>query len=134
MVLVPEITAAIDQPGIDKTAGTTGTGEMTAFATSAMSARFPRVTRSSTAETASPKHSKASAKSSAVMIAEGVRNDDRIRRIEALAAERAIPVDRVPRQLLDELTPGNHQGVLIESGPFVYADPTAILGTSRGRC
>ena len=58
----------------------------------------------------------------AVMIAEGVRNDDRIRRIEALAAERAIPVDRVPRQLLDELTPGNHQGVLIESGPFVYAD------------
>ena len=58
----------------------------------------------------------------AVMIAEGVRKDDRIRRIEALAAERAVPVDRVPRQLLDELTPGNHQGVVIETGPFAYAE------------
>ena len=64
MVLVPATTAAIDHPGIGKTAGTTGTGEMTAFATNAMSARFPRATRSSTDETASPKRSKANAKSS----------------------------------------------------------------------
>ncbi len=58
----------------------------------------------------------------AIMIADGVRTDDRIRRIEALAVQRSIPVDRVPRQLLDELTPGNHQGVVVETGPYVYAD------------
>lgn len=58
----------------------------------------------------------------AVIIAEGVRRDDRIRRIEVLAAERGVAVDRVPRQLLDELTPGSHQGVAIESGSYVYAE------------
>ena len=63
-VLVPVTTVAIDHPGIGKTARPTGAGEMTAFATNAMSARFPRATRSSTDETASPKHLKASAKSS----------------------------------------------------------------------
>lgn len=57
-----------------------------------------------------------------VMIADGVRPDDRIRRIEALAVEKAAPVDRVPRQLLDELAPGNHQGVVLESGPYIYAE------------
>jgi 23S rRNA (guanosine2251-2'-O)-methyltransferase len=65
----------------------------------------------------------------AVMIAEGVKNDDRIRQIEALAVARAIPVDRVPRQLLDELTPGNHQGVVFEAGPFIYAELDDIRET-----
>ncbi len=56
------------------------------------------------------------------MIADGVRPDDRIRKIEALAVARSIPVDRVPRLLLDELTTGNHQGVALEAGPFIYAE------------
>ena len=56
------------------------------------------------------------------MIADGVRPDDRIRKIEALAVARSIPVDRVPRLLLDELTTGNHQGVALEAGPYVYAE------------
>lgn len=58
----------------------------------------------------------------AVMVADSIRPDDRIRQIEALATEKAAPFDRVPRQLLDELVPGNHQGVVLESGPFVYAE------------
>jgi 23S rRNA (guanosine2251-2'-O)-methyltransferase len=58
----------------------------------------------------------------AVMIADGVRLDDRMRRVQALAATRRVPVDFVPRQLLDELTPGNHQGVIAETGPFTYSE------------
>jgi 23S rRNA (guanosine2251-2'-O)-methyltransferase len=58
----------------------------------------------------------------AVMIADGVRMDDRMRRIQALAGTRRIPIDFVPRQLLDELTTANHQGVVLEAGSFRYAD------------
>jgi 23S rRNA (guanosine2251-2'-O)-methyltransferase len=54
--------------------------------------------------------------------AEGVKLDDRLRRIEAAAVERGIAVDRAPRELLDALAPANHQGVLLEAGAFQYAD------------
>lgn len=54
--------------------------------------------------------------------AEGIKLDDRLRRIEAAAVERGIPIDRAPRELLDALAPANHQGVLLEAGGFPYAD------------
>lgn len=54
--------------------------------------------------------------------AEGIKLDDRLRRIEAAAVERGIAVDRAPRELLDALAPANHQGVLLEAGAFQYAD------------
>ena len=62
------------------------------------------------------------------MIADGVKQDDRIRQIEALARERDIAVDRVPRTLLDDLIQGNHQGIALEADPYRYADLEEILG------
>lgn len=57
-----------------------------------------------------------------VIFAESVRPDDRVRRIEEVAAARGVRVDRAPRELLDELAPGNHQGVILEASRYVYAD------------
>jgi 23S rRNA (guanosine2251-2'-O)-methyltransferase len=61
------------------------------------------------------------------MIAEGVKTDDRMREIEAAARERNIPVDRVPRPLLDDLIMGNHQGIALEADAYPYADLEEIL-------
>ena len=61
------------------------------------------------------------------MIADGVKQDDRIRQIEALARERDIAVDRVPRTLLDDLIQGNHQGIALETDAYRYADLDDIL-------
>lgn len=61
------------------------------------------------------------------MIAEGVKQDDRVRQIEALAGERNIAIDRVPRTLLDDLILGNHQGIALETDAYCYADLEEIL-------
>ena len=58
--------------------------------------------------------------------AEGIRLDDRLRRIEALATERGLAIDRAPRELLDALAPANHQGVLLEAGSYPYAEIDVI--------
>jgi 23S rRNA (guanosine2251-2'-O)-methyltransferase len=62
-----------------------------------------------------------------LLLAEGIREDGRIRALIAAAAERDIVVDRVPREMLDDLTGANHQGVALEVDPFVYADIDEIL-------
>lgn len=62
--------------------------------------------------------------------AEGIRLDDRLRRIEAAATERGIAIDRAPRELLDALAPANHQGVLLEAGAYPYAELDEILAGS----
>jgi 23S rRNA (guanosine2251-2'-O)-methyltransferase len=58
-----------------------------------------------------------------VFIADGVREDERLRALIALAAERGAPIDRVPRLLLDDASRGaNHQGVVLEAESYRYAD------------
>jgi 23S rRNA (guanosine2251-2'-O)-methyltransferase len=57
-----------------------------------------------------------------VIFAESVRPDDRVRAIEAAAAARGVRVERAPRELLDELTAGHHQGIILEAGRYEYAD------------
>jgi 23S rRNA (guanosine2251-2'-O)-methyltransferase len=61
--------------------------------------------------------------------AEGIRLDDRLRQIEALATERGLSTDRAPRELLDALAPANHQGVLLEAGAYPYAEIDDIQAT-----
>jgi 23S rRNA (guanosine2251-2'-O)-methyltransferase len=57
-----------------------------------------------------------------LFVAEGVREDERLRELMELAAKRGAEVDRVPRLLLDDATRGaNHQGVALEAEPFRYA-------------
>ncbi len=57
------------------------------------------------------------------MVAEGIREDDRLRAILARASEREVTIDRVPRLMLDDLTGGvNHQGLVLETKPYPYVE------------
>jgi len=61
-------------------------------------------------------------------VAEGVHEDERLRAVMALAGERGIAVDRVPRLLLSDATRGaNHQGVALEAEPFPFVELEEIL-------
>jgi 23S rRNA (guanosine2251-2'-O)-methyltransferase len=68
-----------------------------------------------------------------LFVAEGVREDERMRALLALAQSRGAEVDRVPRLLLDDATRGaNHQGVALEAETYRYApigDLLEIAGT-----
>ncbi len=68
-----------------------------------------------------------------ILVARGIKEDGRIPEIIGAAVHGDIPLDRVERQLLDELTHGaHHQGVAAEVGPFPYVsldEITAAPGT-----
>jgi 23S rRNA (guanosine2251-2'-O)-methyltransferase len=56
-----------------------------------------------------------------LFVAEGVREDERLRALLDLAAKRGVEVDRIPRLMLDDATRGaNHQGIALEAEPFRY--------------
>jgi 23S rRNA (guanosine2251-2'-O)-methyltransferase len=64
-------------------------------------------------------------------IAEGVREDQRVREIIALAKAKKIPVDRMPAEELDRRTRfSNHQGVVLESSGYVYQTLEEITDAS----
>lgn len=64
-----------------------------------------------------------------VWMAEGVRDDERIAAILKLAEERRVPLDRVPREMLDDATRGaNHQGVGMEAGEYQYVELAEVIG------
>jgi len=65
-----------------------------------------------------------------LFIAEGVREDNRLQPIVALARERGVAIDRVPRELLDDATHGaNHQGVALEAETYAYAPFENLIET-----
>lgn len=67
-----------------------------------------------------------------LFIAEGAREDDRMRALMALAAGRGAVLDRIPRLMLDDATrEANHQGVALEAEPYRYASLDELL-TSPG--
>jgi 23S rRNA (guanosine2251-2'-O)-methyltransferase len=47
-----------------------------------------------------------------------------------LAAERNIPVQRVPRERLDALS-DHHQGIVADAAPYAYADFAQVVGAIR---
>ncbi|GIW04591.1 MAG: 23S rRNA (guanosine(2251)-2'-O)-methyltransferase RlmB [Thermomicrobiales bacterium] len=56
-----------------------------------------------------------------LLLAEGIHEDERIRQIISAAERRGLPIVRVPRAELDRLTrQANHQGVVLEAGPYPY--------------
>ena len=56
-----------------------------------------------------------------LFVAEGVREDERLRSLMALGAQRGAEIERVPRLMLDDATRGaNHQGVALEAEPYRY--------------
>lgn len=61
-------------------------------------------------------------------VAEGVREDERLKSLMALATERDGEIEHPPRILLDDATRGaNHQGVALEAEPFPYAELDDVL-------
>ncbi|HSQ17351.1 MAG TPA: 23S rRNA (guanosine(2251)-2'-O)-methyltransferase RlmB [Anaerolineales bacterium] len=62
-------------------------------------------------------------------LAQGVELKGRLAEITKLGAERRLPVERVPRANLDQLSDG-HQGVALEVSPYIYSDLSLILKTA----
>jgi len=67
------------------------------------------------------------------LIAEAVRAADVVGDILALANDRGVPVERVPRRRLDWLGQVNHQGVALEAEEYPYADLDEILVEAQRR-
>lgn len=67
-----------------------------------------------------------------LMIAENIQEKGRISDILALAKERRVPVERVQRQRLDNLT-AQHQGVVLEAGRYPYMDISDILDNAKAK-
>ena len=66
----------------------------------------------------------------ALYIAQGTRNDDRLTEAVQLAHSRSIPLIEVPRIEFDSMTGnGLHQGVGLQIPPFEYADVFDLIGT-----
>jgi len=65
-------------------------------------------------------------------VAEGVQDRGRLTEILALAAQRKIPVERVPRLRLDKLS-DSHQGVAMEVSGYPYVGLDDILDNARQR-
>jgi 23S rRNA (guanosine2251-2'-O)-methyltransferase len=63
-----------------------------------------------------------------IYLANGVKEDLRIQTMLSQAAAARVPVERVERDELDLRTGGvNHQGVLMECGPYHYVDLDEVL-------
>jgi 23S rRNA (guanosine2251-2'-O)-methyltransferase len=67
-----------------------------------------------------------------LLVAEGVQEKGALADALALAAQRRIPVERVPRSRLDRVSDA-HQGVAVEAGPYPYVNPEDILDLAAGR-
>lgn len=61
-------------------------------------------------------------------VAEGLKPDERIDEIMDLARRNEVLLETVPRPMLDHQEPDvNHQGVLLETPPYPYADLADVL-------
>ena len=67
-----------------------------------------------------------------LMIADKIQEKGHLSDILEMAKERKLPVDRVPRQNLDSITP-QHQGVILEAGHYPYMDISDILDNASAK-
>jgi 23S rRNA (guanosine2251-2'-O)-methyltransferase len=69
-----------------------------------------------------------------LILAQGVKDTEAIAQVIAQAAERQVPVERLPRQELETLTQGgNHQGMILEASAYPYTTPDGILALASKR-
>ena len=67
-------------------------------------------------------------KATRLWVAEGLRQDDRVDEIVELARINEVLVETVPRTMLDDQEPDvNHQGVLLETTEYSYADLADVV-------
>jgi 23S rRNA (guanosine2251-2'-O)-methyltransferase len=67
-----------------------------------------------------------------LLIADNVQEKGRLADILALAKQHKLPIERVPRQRLDNITP-QHQGVVLEAGEYPYMDMTDVLDNAHDK-
>lgn len=68
----------------------------------------------------------------ALYVAVGTENDDRLSESVQLAADRGISILEVPRTDLDRMSAnGLHQGVALQVPPFRYAHPDDLIAAAR---
>lgn len=69
----------------------------------------------------------------ALYVAVGAENDDRLTEAVQLAAEAGISILEVPRTDLDRMSTGGvHQGLALQVPPFRYAHPDDLLAKAQG--
>ncbi|MGK2881193.1 MAG: 23S rRNA (guanosine(2251)-2'-O)-methyltransferase RlmB [Mycobacterium sp.] len=68
----------------------------------------------------------------ALYVALGTENDERLTESVTRAADSGIPILEVPRTDLDKMSPnGLHQGVALQVPPYEYAHPDDLLAAAR---
>ncbi len=67
-----------------------------------------------------------------LILQEGLDPDPSIDQLKALAGELALTLEILPRQELDRYG-RNHQGVMLDAGPYPYADLPEVLGLAQER-
>ena len=61
-----------------------------------------------------------------------MKADERLDEIRKLASEAGVPVEDVPRMLLDDMTTNaNHQGVVLDPADYPYVDLEDLIETGR---
>ena len=67
-----------------------------------------------------------------LLVVDNIQDKGRLSEIFELAALRKVPVERVPRQMLDNITP-QHQGVVLETGKYPYAELADIVENANNK-
>ncbi len=69
---------------------------------------------------------------SELLVVAGIDADERVAEAVARAAESEVPVRERPKRDLDRAAgEANHQGLVLHTQPFAYADPMDIIGRRR---
>ena len=69
-----------------------------------------------------------------LLVAETVEAKGLVAEILATAAEKGVPVRRVPRRIIDDLAQGaNHQSMALRTNGYPYASIDDVLALSRQR-
>jgi len=69
-----------------------------------------------------------------LLVTETVEAKGLVAEILATAAERGVPVHRVPRRIIDDLAQGaNHQNMALRVGTYPYADLDDVMALSKQR-
>jgi 23S rRNA (guanosine2251-2'-O)-methyltransferase len=67
-----------------------------------------------------------------LLVADNIQEKGHMAGILELAKTRKVPVERVPRQRLDNLA-SQHQGVILEAGHYVYAEISDIIENAKAK-
>ena len=67
-----------------------------------------------------------------LLVVDNIQEKGHLSEIFELAALRKVPVERVPRQMLDNITP-QHQGVVLEAGRYPYAEVADIVENAKNK-